>query len=361
MIQLIFDKHNCFGCAACSAVCPQNAISMQEDEEGFLYPKISEESCIECGKCVQICNKTKTQTTSEIKAYALRCNDMELLQASSSGGAFSLLADAVLKEGGLVCGAEFDREFRVCHVLSTDIEPMRKSKYIQSDISDVYLQIEAALKDGKQVLFSGTPCQCDGMRKYFGENSGGLILAALICRGVQSPGLWSDYVSYISGNERLEKYCFRDKRVKNDGHTVSYRLSNNEESAVSMGNDPFSRLYMKCLTLRPSCYQCPYTNTDIPFDLTIGDFWGVEKVFSHLADGMGSSLVIARTDAAQALLQKVKPEAQILECDINEALQPALKEPAKETLLRKLLFRDYSKKDEDGRSDIPLILKKYGG
>jgi len=237
---------------------------------------------------------------------------------------------------------------------------MRKSKYIQSDMAEVYTPISEALKAGKTVLFTGTPCQCDGVRRYFKQQPKGLLLAALICRGVQSPGLWKDYTAFLSGDGKLESYCCRDKRVKNDGHTVAYRVDGTE-TAVSMGNDPFSRLYMKCLTLRPSCYQCPYTRMDLPFDLTIGDFWGVEKVFPQLADGMGNSLVIARTKEGQALLEKCTPYAQILECSAEDAAQPALQAPAKETLLRKLLFRDFAKKDEQGRCDIPLILKKYGG
>lgn len=359
MIQLIDNKYACFGCGACKAVCPQNAIRMVADAEGFLYPQISEDACVDCGLCAQVCPGKQIAEGPSGKVYALRCNDTQLLQASSSGGAFSLLAEAVLAEGGLVCGAAFDESFKVCHILSQDIGPMRKSKYVQSDTTDIYEPISEALKSGKQVLFTGTPCQCDGIRKYFGEVKG-LILAALICRGVQSPGLWEDYVAHISGSGKLESYCFRDKRIKNDGHTVSYQVDG-QETAVSMGKDIFSRLYMKCLTLRPSCYQCPYTKWDLPFDLTIGDFWGVEKVFPQLSDGMGTSLVIARTEAAEALLEKAKANGQILPCNVEDAGQPALQEPAKETLLRKLLFRDYAKKDENDRCDIPLILKKYGG
>lgn len=359
MIQLIDNKYACFGCSACKASCPQNAIEMVADAEGFLYPQIREDACVDCGLCVEVCPGKQAAEGPAGKVYALRCNDTGLLQASSSGGAFSVLAESVLAEGGLVCGAAFDENFKVCHILSQDIGPMRKSKYVQSDISDVYEPISETLKSGKQVLFTGTPCQCDGIRKHFGETKG-LILAALICRGVQSPGLWKDYVAHISGEGKLEAYCFRDKRIKNDGHTVSYQVSG-EETAVSMGKDIFSRLYMKCLTLRPSCYQCPYTKWELPFDLTIGDFWGVEKVFPQLADGMGTSLVIARTEAAEALLEKAKATALVLPCNAEDAGQPALQEPAKETLLRKLLFRDYAKKDENGRCDIPLILKKYGG
>lgn len=360
MTQLFEDKPACFGCGACQAVCSAEAISMVPDEEGFLYPVINTERCVDCGLCSSVCPAGQPVEPREGQAYAVRCNDLELLQKSASGGAFSLLAEQILGEGGLVCGAVFDKDFKVCHVLSDDITPMRKSKYVQSDLTGIYTEIRSALKNGRQVLFTGTPCQCDGVRRFFGPDETGLILVAIVCRGVQSPGLWKDYIAHISNGKKLEAYCFRDKRIKNDGHTVSYTVGG-QEQAVSMGNDPFSRLYMKCLTLRPSCYQCPYTRQELPFDLTIGDFWGVEKVHPELADGMGTSLVIARTEAGRALMKAIKPYALVLENSREAIDQPALNTPAKQTILRKLLFRDYANKSEDGSRDIPLILKKYGG
>ena len=357
----LFDKKSaCFGCGACKAACPAGAISMVADGEGFLYPAINETLCTDCGMCAQVCPEKQPLEGLAGQAYALRANDLQLLQNSASGGAFSVLAQAVLDQGGLVCGAAFDENFRVVHVLSEDITAMRKSKYVQSDLAGVYEAVRQALNSGRKVLFTGTPCQCDGVRRFIGEDQPGLILAALICRGVQSPGLWQDYVAFLSGAGKLEHYCFRDKRVKNDGHTVACRISG-KETAVPMGKDPFNRLYMKCLTLRPSCYQCPYTRWELPFDLTIGDFWGVEKVYPQLADGMGTSLVIVRTETGRELLEQTVAYAQVLEAGKEDAMQPALAEPAKETMLRKLLYRDFAKKDEAGHCDIPLILKKYGG
>lgn len=360
MMQLFEHKASCFGCGACQAVCPANAITMKEDAEGFFYPVIDSEKCVNCSSCSAACPAGKPLGGTAGKAYAVRCNDIALLKNSSSGGAFSLIAQQVLSGGGLVCGAVFDEAFRVHHVLSNDIAPMRKAKYIQSDLQGVYDAIRGALADGKQVLFTGTPCQCDGIFHYFGQQPEGLILAALVCRGVQSPGLWKDYTAHISKGGQLKAYCFRDKRSRNDGHTVAYTAGGTEQ-AVPMDKDPFSRLYIKCLTLRPSCYQCPYTRWELPFDLTIGDFWGIEKAHPELVDGMGYSLVIARTEAGRALLEAVKPHGLVLESNREEADQPALNAPAKESILRKLLFRDYAQKNEDGSCDIPLILKKYGG
>lgn len=360
MMQLFDKKEDCFGCSACQAACTQKAITMQADEEGFFYPVIDDERCVACGRCESVCPAKHPGQKLDGQAYAVRCKDLELLKNSSSGGAFSLLAQQVLQSGGLVCGAAFDDAFYVRHVLSEDIAPMRKSKYVQSDLAGIHAAIRAALEEGKTVLFTGTPCQCDSMRSFFGQQTPGLILAALVCRGVQSPALWHDYVAWLSGEGKLEAYCFRDKRIKNDGHTVSYTVSG-QEQAVSMGKDPFSRLYMKCLTLRPSCYTCPYTSWELPFDLTIGDFWGIENLCPELNDGMGTSLVIARTAAGRDLVARLGETALVLESSRRQADQIALNEPAKQTLLRKLLFRDLARKNEDGLCDIPLILKKYGG
>lgn len=360
MTQLFERRESCFGCGACHAVCPAGAITMEADAEGFSYPVINSQKCIDCGGCVAVCPEKQRLQGQTGTPYAVRCNDIGLLRSSTSGGAFSLLARIVLEGGGLVCGAVFDEGFRVCHTLSDNIAPMRKAKYVQSDLQGVYDTIGKALEEGKQVLFTGTPCQCDGVLHYFGRRPEGLILAALVCRGAQSPGLWADYVAHLAQEGPLEAYCFRDKRIRNDGHTVAF-TANGTEQAVDMNRDPFSRLYLKCLSLRPSCYRCPYTRWELPFDLTIGDFWGIEKSCPELADGMGTSLVIVRTEAGRALLEKIKPYALVLESSRELADQPALNAPANESILRKLLFRDYARKNADGRCDIPLILKKYGG
>lgn len=360
MIPLVENRVNCFGCAACRAVCPTKAITMQPDREGFFYPVIDSDLCTQCGACTAVCPARQELSGEAGEPFAVRCKDLQILQKSSSGGAFTLLAQQVLEAGGLVCGAVFDKQFRVHHVLSDSPAPMRKAKYIQSDLQEIYVPIKTALEAGRTVLFTGTPCQCDGVRRYLGSQPEGLVLAALICRGVQSPGLWRDYAAWLAGDGTLEHYCFRDKRVKNDGHTVAWSVDGAEQ-AVSMNKDPFSRLYIKCLSLRPSCYHCPYTRWELPFDLTIGDFWGVEKVYPQLADGMGTSLVITRTPAGRRLLEGMKERAVVLPVNREQANQPALSEPAKEAMLRKFLFQDCARKQETGMCDIPLILKKYGG
>ncbi|MCM1134181.1 MAG: Coenzyme F420 hydrogenase/dehydrogenase, beta subunit C-terminal domain [Clostridium sp.] len=332
---------------------------MQQDEEGFFYPVIDSKRCINCGACENVCPTKQHLSRVESKFYAVRCNDEALLKKSTSGGAFSLIAQEVLEQGGLVCGACFDDKFYVKHILSENIEGMRKSKYVQSDMGGCFASIQNALNENRQVLFSGTPCQCHALKLFIKENEDKLILASLVCRGVQSPGLWESYTKWLGRNASLQAYDFRDKRFLNDAHTIAYTIGSTEITAP-WGKDEFSRIYSKCLTYRPSCYSCPYCDPDIDFDFTIGDFWGIDNVCSELADGKGASLVIARGKKAGKLMNRISSKARVVPCSREDSMQPALMEPAKESILRKFLFNDYNKKDFEGDCNIPLILKKYG-
>lgn len=358
--ELFKNKSECFGCGACSAVCKTGAITMHRDEEGFLYPTVDQSCCVNCKNCENVCPaKQALSHVSSGRFYAVRCNDERLLQKSTSGGAFSLLAQEIIDQGGLVCGACFDETFYVKHVLSDEIGLMRKSKYVQSDVGDCFAKIKDALEDGKQVFFTGTPCQCHALKCFLGESKKELILGALICRGVQSPGLWADYVDWISQNGQLESYDFRAKRRLDDAHMVSYTVGG-KETVISWNEDVLSRIYTKCLTYRPSCYVCPYCSPDNDFDFTLGDFWGIEKIHPELADGKGTSLVIAKGIQAEALMEAIASKAIVVSCEKTAAMQPSLVEPAKQGMLRKFLFRDFSRKNAKDRCDIPLILKKYG-
>lgn len=359
MITLYKDKEDCFGCGACAAACRNGAVSMKEDSEGFLYPVIDEKLCADCGRCAEVCPAKAKLPHSEGKIFAVRCKDERLLNQSTSGGAFTLLAREVLAKGGLVCGAVFDENFTVRHILSENTVPMRKSKYVQSELSDCYAKIEEALNRGRTVLFSGTPCQCHAMRLFFPEFADRLILVSLVCRGVQSPGLWQEYKEFISADGSLTAYDFRDKRNRDNGHTVSYAVDG-DETAVPMTEDRLSRLYNLSLTYRPSCYSCPYTSPDNDFDLTIGDFWGVEKGLPQFADGKGTSLVIAHGPRGENLVSQIAENAEVIPCEREFAMQPALLHPAKEPILRKFLFRDFARIKDEGANSIPLILKKYG-
>ena len=348
-------KKQCFGCEACAAACPAGAVSMRRDAEGFAYPVVSESLCTDCGACEEVCPAKQSLSRAPVKAFAVRCTDASLLYQSTSGGAFSLLADAVIAEGGAVCGACFDDAFMVVHRVSSDFAPMRKSKYVQSSLGECYEEMKQVLRSGRRVLFTGTPCQCHAVRLLFGK-ADGLLIASLVCRGVMSPGFWERYVGWLSQGGGLTSYCFRDKRRNDDAHTVSYTVGG-EETVRSFLSDPLTRIYAKCLAFRESCYACPYCVTDKDFDFTIGDFWGVEKVIPDLADGRGTSLVLAGSEEALRMIDRIAENAFVSEVSAEAAMQEALHKPAATNpMLRKLFARDAL----NPACGMDMVLKKYG-
>ena len=357
-MQRICDPEKCFGCGACSLRCISGAVTMRTDPEGFSAPVIDKAKCAECGQCLTVCPALHPLPAAENNCYALRTYDPDLLYKSTSGGAFSVIASYVLERGGLVCGAVFDDHFRVKHILSDDISPMRKSKYAQSDLCGCLKDLESALASGTGVLFSGTPCQCHAVKRLF-PDAEGLLTAALICRGAASPLFWEEYLRLLGGDGPLTAFCFRDKRLDNDAHTVAYTCSGTEHTSDFM-RDPFCRIYAKELPFRQSCYTCPYTTALRAFDFSIGDFWGVENIFPDLADRRGVSLVLTGSEKADRILRSLSGRADIRKTDPASALQPALTSPAKQTLLRKFFFKDLTAKGPDGHCDMNMLIKKYG-
>lgn len=252
-----------------------------------------------------------------------------------------------------------DDKLNVIHRVSEDIREMRKAKYIESNITKVYKEIKKELLKKRTVLFSGTPCQCQAIKGYFSEYDDKLICVALMCRGVQSIELWKEYILYLGKDEKVIWYDFRNKLRCDNAHTVAYKLGNNEYY-VDMNSDRFSRIYIKGLSLRPSCYKCVFCRKDLNFDFSIGDFWGIERFHPEMNDGKGTSLVIARGEKADTIIENIKNKAKVKVCNIRDIDQPALRTPAKETILRNFFFKDLALKNHEGHCDMELILKKYG-
>ena len=217
----IENKKECVGCAACENVCPRNAINMVEDEEGFVYPKINNKFCISCGLCENVCPMLNEKKESEIlpKAYAAYNINEEIRIKSSSGGIFTEIAKSIIEKNGIIFSAIFDKEFNVLHEEITnekDLEKARGSKYIQSLIGDCYKKAKQYLENGKYVLFTGTPCQIEGLYSFLKKDYENLYTQDLICHGVPSKILWKKYLEYRNDVDRdsLEKITFRDKRNK---------------------------------------------------------------------------------------------------------------------------------------------------
>lgn len=327
MAKQIFEKW-CSGCFACAASCPKGCIAMQPDEEGFLYPSVDGEKCINCGLCERVCpiikNKEKVDEPFVGKAYGAYARDEAIREKSSSGGLFTLLAAEVLRRGGVVFGAAFDESMKLSHRAIEKEEALsllRGSKYLQSEIGDSYKQAKHFLEAGRPVYFSGTPCQIAGLRAYLQKDYEGLITQDLICHGVPSPLVFRKYLA-DKGRERqgVRDISFRDKRE--GWHRYGYALSygDGSESFMPSSGDEMGQLFGKNLCLRPACHACAFKGVNRKSDITLADFWGVEKVAPTLDDGKGTSLCLVHTEKGKKLFERIRKGMICEEVDLEKCL-----------------------------------------
>ena len=323
----IAHKKDCCGCHACMSVCAHGAITMQRDAEGFLYPMVDKSSCTDCGLCEQVCPVIHQDSPSQpLKVYASRSKDEEIRRQSSSGGIFTLLAEAVIHDGGVVFGAKFDEEWNVVHA-STDslggLVVFRGSKYVQSVIGDTYKEAKAFLQQGRKVLFTGTPCQIVGLKKYLRKDYDNLLTVDVVCHGVPSPLVWQKYLSDtreelrvkhgVTGNVApsplITDISFRDKTNGWTKYNFRLRYSSSavKENGLlqSFSENVFMNCFLSYLSLRPSCHSCPSKEGKSGSDISIADFWGIEKYNAKFADDKGSSAVLVHTAKGQDLFAKI--------------------------------------------------------
>lgn len=307
--KLVQNKACCSGCSACLAGCPRNAISMSKDEDGFPYPSIDTTKCIDCGLCAKICGKLGAASIKSSRAYAAYAKDSKIREASSSGGVFSLLAEIALQKGGTVYGAAFDENFAVKHIAADgikELERLRGSKYVQSDLGDIFTEVKEKLDLGKEVLFSGTPCQVAGLKCFLGSEHPSLTTVDLVCHGVPSPNVWKAYVDIMEkgAGAPVERISFRTKNSSWKRYAVSFSYENDTAYLRYHGDDPYMRGFLKDLYLRPSCYNCRFKSNNRASDITLADFWGIEKILPEMDDDGGTSLVITNTQKGETLLSE---------------------------------------------------------
>lgn len=323
----ITDKAKCCGCGACENICPKNCITMTADEEGFLYPVIDFSRCIDCNACVRVCpvlSPLKAANQSP-KAFAAAAKDDTLRLSSSSGGVFSLLAKRMLEQGGSVYGAAFDDEFQIRHIGIRDqseLERLRGSKYVQSRTEMSFSEIKRLLSSGTPVLFSGTPCQVAGLKKFLGREYDGLTTVDLICHGVPSPLVWKKYLEYQSvahQHEEAQRISFRHKKYGWKRYSVSIEYDDTEY-LEDLNRDKFMRAFLTNLCLRPSCYECAFKTIDRVSDITIADFWGVEQELPSFDDDKGTSLVIIHSKRGENLIASIQSEVRKHEVELNRAI-----------------------------------------
>lgn len=345
-MRLFSEKSQCCGCMACVDQCPQNAIAVETDREGFLYPKISQELCINCRRCKNVCPFFGQESGEQPRKYmAVQAKSIALRERSTSGAVFPVAAEAVLERGGVVYGAGFDSSMHVIHQRAAgceDLNCLTKTKYVQSDTTGIFRCVQQDLREGKRVLFVGTPCQVEALKRFLPKEYQNLLLMDLICYGVPSPGIWARYIAHLEKkyHGKLTSFQFRDKRGCNNGHLVSYRIGD-QERVEDYEKNLFSFMYASNCMLRPSCHTCPFASVKRSSDITIGDFWGVETVSPNMDDGMGTSLVMLRSERGMELWESIRDQFCYLECSREAAEQPRLGSPTPPSPRRRLFFALY--------------------
>lgn len=376
MIRLA-TRDKCTGCAACYNACGKNAISMEADGEGFLFPVIDEAKCVECHLCEKSClvlTENRLENTAKPKAYALW--SLKDRTVSSSGGAFSAFARLILEKGGIVFGAAFDKDLKCKHIGVTDIaglDALRGSKYVQSNVDDTFRKVKENLQNGKYVLFCGTPCQIAGLKTYLRKDYDRLLTLDLACHGVPSQAVFDAYISKIStrfaGFSHIDGFEFR----RRDRWGFSPSVSLDGKFRLIFGRD---NLYMEAfdrsMTFRKSCYSCQFAKLPRGGDCSIADFWGIGrhgKSFNHNTM-QGVSLVLVNNEKGMAFLNELKDVFKE-ERGLDEALienhnlvHPSVLHPHRDATIVAFLDKSKSLNDIDAEfhivnRNIKSIIKEY--
>ena len=355
----ILDKKDCCGCTACASICPRSAIEMKPDVLGFIYPEIDKNKCTDCGLCDKVCafndNYDKSLNLSEPIAYAVRHKDMAEIMKSQSGGAFAVLSDYVLENGGVVYGVGYNGHFVATHkraVTKEQRDEFRGSKYVQSDLTGIFKQVKDDLKNGQTVLFSGTPCQTAGLNSFVGKTlRKKLYLVDLICHGVPGPFMWRDYLNYLENKykRKIIKVNFRDKAFGWKSHKETFLF------AGSTSSTSFTYIFYEHIAFRMSCGNCHFTNLKRPGDITICDYWGCERTDPKLGeDNQGCSLMICDTAKGLTFFESVRDRMNIVPARLENIIQPNMEHPSVLHPKRLDFENDYEK------HGFKYVLKKYG-
>lgn len=309
----IQDKKDCCGCSACSSVCPKQCITMSEDSEGFIYPCVDKRVCVDCHLCEKVCPIINYGNDREpLAVYAAKNPDESIRMQSSSGGVFTLLAERVIDEGGVVFGATFNDRWEVVHdyvETKEELAKFRGSKYVQSKIGDSYQKAKAFLKNNRKVLFSGTPCQIAGLKKCLRKDYDNLLAVDFICHGVPSPGLWNRYLVQLieSQNRKRNEILaikFRDKITGWKGYSCSIAYKDGVVSVENREKNLWMKGFLEGLYNRPSCSHCPAKGHSHA-DIVLGDLWGISELAPEIDDDKGMCLVISNTTKGDKVLDSI--------------------------------------------------------
>ena len=333
MIDLCSSPEKCSGCTSCENICPRNAISMKIAYNGFNYPEIDKSKCIECGLCLEACDfKQFKKTGNKPKAYAVRNTDAEEVRTSRSGAVIMALCHEIVERGGVCFGCELTPKLVAVHKMEDTYDGCKRfkgSKYVQSDMGSCFVECAKQLQAEKWVLFSGTGCQVHGLLRYLDIRKiprDKLIAVDIVCHGVPSPGVWSNYLTVYQNkiNSKIEEVDFRDKQINGWREHIEKYVT---IDGATFHNKQWTEIFYRHVLFREACYNCPYTTTERLSDFTIADYWGVDKNAPEFDDNKGCSLVITHTKKAEAFLNEMQDLITIKETNLKTSMQPQLSKP----------------------------------
>lgn len=383
----IQDKKDCCGCSACVQCCPKQCIKLYEDEEGFLYPKVDNSICIDCGLCERVCPVlNQAEERKPIEVFAAKNPNEEIRKESSSGGIFTLLAEQTIDSGGVVFGVKWNEHFEAVHDYTETKEGLvafRGSKYVQSQVGDTFKLTEQFLRQGRQVLYSGTPCQIAALKLYLRKDYENLLAVDIICHGAPSPGVFRWYlaeelqkaVAQQNGDKiqfrsllpissiakadvlareqgfEIKDIRFRDKRLGWKKYSFVLSLESlssikNKEISISssISENTFLRGFLRDIYLRPSCYACPAKAGKSGSDITLADYWGINSLMPELDDDHGISAIIVNTERGQTALHATNAELHTAPYEDICTKNPSLLKSCSVPKYREVFFSSKQKK-----------------
>ncbi len=320
----IKDKKDCCGCTACAEACPVSCISMVRDSEGFLYPSVNSDACINCGKCSRVCPViNKRSIPFPQKAYILRNKNAEAVRVSTSGGAVSVFAKAVIDDGGIVFGGAFGEDYYVEHRAAETIEALemfKSSKYVQCDPKNSFSDVKRELSSGRKVMFAGTPCQVAGLKNHLGKEYDNLFTVDFVCRAVPSPLVWEKYRLMMEKKHRskLSYACFREKTYGYHSSNMSLRFENGKKHLGNTRTDYYLKSFFEGINVRPSCFDCSFRQAGRVSDLTVFDCWDITRyVPSVRDDDKGYTACFVQSEKGQKMLDLCTPGLTCYSADAN--------------------------------------------
>ncbi|GAB4318049.1 MAG: hypothetical protein Kow0019_19440 [Methanobacteriaceae archaeon] len=352
------QEFTCYGCYACKEICPADAINMKEDYEGFVYPKIQEDKCNRCDMCKNHCiySKDIIKDPNPIYplVYAAYHKNKEIREISSSGGIFLPLASEFIDNGGYVVGVAYDSAMEPKYMIADTIEECKKfsgSKYVRSNIEGILPKIKELLDNDEIVLFSGVPCHVDGLKSYIGNENKNLYTAEILCHSNPSPKVFKKYIQYLEDKfkSKIVDFKFKNKSRGWNSPSVEIIFKNNKKIVENGRYNNYNRAFQIGLMARPCCYNCEFVKENRAGDITIGDFWGIEKIEPGWNDNKGTSLIIVNNDKGKLLLDRIMDKLVIIPKTMDEAFIKNHKWPI---TMKRERSEFFSKLEEENINDL---------